>query len=43
MEADKDLVQNTFILIRMSIEGYVIMFIEIYIFFMFTFIIKVKG
>ena len=43
MEADKDLVQNTFILIRMSIEGYVVMFLEIYIYFVFIFIIKVKG
>ena len=29
-EAYKDLVQNIFILIRMSIEGYMVMFVEIH-------------
>ena len=34
-KADKDLVQNTFILSRVSIEGYMVTFVEIYIYFMF--------
>ena len=35
-KADKDFVQNTFILSRMSIEGYMVIFVEIYIYLMFT-------
>ena len=34
-KADKDLAQNTFILSRMLIKGYMVIFIEIYIYFMF--------
>ena len=35
VKAYKDLVQNTFILSRMLIEGYIVIFVEIYIYFMF--------
>ena len=40
VEADKDLVQNAFILSRMSIEGYMIIFVEIYVYFIFMFIMN---
>ena len=39
-EADKDLVQNTVIFSRMLIEGYIVIFVEIYIYFRVKYILE---
>ena len=41
-KADKDSIQNTFILSRMSKEGCIAIFVEIYIYFMFMSIMSLQ-
>ena len=39
-EADKDLLQNIFIFSRMLIEGYIVIFIKIYIYFRVIYLLE---
>ena len=39
-EADKDLVQNTVIFSRMLIDSYIVIFVEIYIYFRVKYILE---